>query len=159
MPLSENGSKAHIKRFPGSAASPWLKPLKESQQNTPPTSPSFCHPKRMPVPSALRQTGQALSITLLLPLHRHFQKIARSVIKARPDYAPCQPQFPYAACASEMNCNPTMRLSGYFIVRAVLPVLPLFWKWPCIFITFSYLILNNIKNETTKAPKRSSIRP
>ena len=125
MPIPENGSKANIKRFPGSAASPWLKPLKESQQNTPPTYPSFCHPKRMPVPSALRQTGQALSITLLLPLHRHFRKIARSVITARPDSAPGQPQSPCEPCSAEMNCGSPMRLSGFYIVRAVLPMLPL----------------------------------
>ena len=62
-------------------------------------------------------------------------------------------------CTVKMDCRDSLRLSMHFIVRAVLPSLSLFWKWPCIFITFSYLILNNIKNETTKAPKRSSIRP
>ena len=35
-------------------------------------------------------------LLLLLFLHRHFQKDARSVLTARPDSVPGQPLFPYS---------------------------------------------------------------
>ena len=59
------------------------------------------------------------------PLHRHSRKDGRSVLTARPDSAPGQPQSPCEPCSAEMTCGFPMRLSGFYIVRAVLPMLPL----------------------------------
>ena len=137
----------------------WQKPWRKTNRDTPPTYPSSVTTKRIPVPSALRQTGQALSIT---PASFHAPPFPEnfSLRHHGPSwFRAWSAAVSIKSYTVEMNRGDFLRLSRLFIVRAVLPSLPLFWKWPCIFITLSYSILNNKKDETAKAPKRSSIRP